>query len=369
MTGELRIARPRHGDVLNRHDGEEGAEALAVRVEGTAPLGAAVAVNGLQARVQRGSFSCRVPLATRRASITAVSHASGEELRDTITVLWDKASKPRYRLSLDDNIYFLQDLSARPEDYRSIFDHWYLGFLRRMHQDYATKIHVNVYYQTVGGGFTLEQVPGKWRSEWEGNAHWLRLSFHARQDLPSNPYRAASYQRMAHDMDLVHAEISRFAGACTLSAATTVHWAEGTREVCQAARDRGVRVLVGLFDWGQSGERRGAYYLDDGMHDHLSQRDAWYDPTMDMLFVTCDRMFDFVPTEQIESHLQSQAADPHTGELIEMLGHEPYFRGDSVHYRPDHQEKVRRVLTWLTDRGYEPVFWDDGFLGNATDLA
>jgi hypothetical protein len=369
MAGEVQITCPRHGDVLNRHDGEERADTLVVRVEGTAPAGAVVTVNGTVAHVQKSSFSCDVPLRERANSITAACPAQRKELSDTITVLWDKGSRPRYRLSLDDNIHFLQDLSARPEEYGSIFDHWYLGFLRQMHQDYAAKIHVNIYFQTVGGESTLREVPDRWRSEWEENAHWLRLSFHALQDLPANPYRSSGYEEMAQDMDLVHAEITRFAGARTLSATTTVHWAEGTREVCQAARDRGVRVLVGLFDWGQSGERRGAYYLDEAMHDHLSQRDAWYEPTMDMLFVTCDRMFDFVPTEQIESHLQSQAANSHTGELIEMLGHEPYFRPDSPLYRPDHQHKVRRILTWLTDHGYEPVFWEDGLLGSLTGFA
>jgi hypothetical protein len=363
MESKLQITHPRSGDVLNRHDGEENAEALVIEVKGNAPAGASVIVNGQQASVRAGFFSCSLALLEQKTTISAVCQVNGQEQRDTIVVLWDKDSKPRYRLSLDDNISFLQDLSGRPEEYQSLFDHWYLGFLRQLHQEFATKIHVNIYYQTIGGAFTLAQVPKKWRSEWEEHAHWLRLSFHALQDQPEKPYRRANYQQLAHDMDRVHNEILRFAGAQTLSATTTIHWAEGTREVCQAARDRGVRVLVGIFDWDAEGKWRGAYYLDEVMHDYLAKRDAWYDPELDLLFVTCDRMFDWVPLEQIESVLQSQADHLHTGELIEMLGHETYFRPDSKHYRPDHQQKVRRILTWLTEHGYEPVFWGDGFLG------
>ena len=67
--------------------------------------------------------------------------------------------------------------------------------------------------------------------------------------------------------------------------------------------------------------------------------------------------------DEIEPHLDRQAASPHTGEMIELLIHEQYFREEWAYHQPETQEKVRTALRWVTERGYEPVFWGDGFLG------
>jgi len=367
MSEPFRITTPRHGDVLNRHDGVETAGQLTVTVTGVAPAGSQVTVNGLAAEVAGNAFRCAVPLRQRRNEIEAVCRAGGSQHTESITVLWDKASSPRCRFSVDDNIEFLKDLGTRPDDYRSLFDHWYLGFWRQMHQEYGAKIHINIYHQTVGGDFTLAQMPAKWKDEWQANAGWLHLSFHALQDQPERPYENASYDEIARDFDLVMGEIRRFAGEAVTSAATTVHWAAATKEACRALRDRGIKVLIGIFRREFEGKCPTGYYLPASLKDHINERDAWYDPDTDLLFVTEDATVNSLRVEEVVPWLERQAANPHTGELVELLIHEQYFRKELSHFQPDIREKVIRCLRWVTERGYQPVFWGDGFLGN--DLA
>ncbi len=363
-TGTIRIEHPCNGDIVNRHDGEETEECLLLDVSGSAPNGELVEVNGVQVRAEGGRFACSVPITSRRNVITARCGDGS----DSITVLWDRGSRKRYRFSSDDNIQFLKDLGTQPDRYPSLFDHWYLAFWRRMHETFGAKIHINIYYQTEG--FDLTQMPAKWKEEWQENSDWLHLTFHALQDTPNEPYRNASYSQMAHDFDLVTGHIRRFAGNEVLSRATTVHFAEATkeacREACRALHDRGIERLMAMFS---SPEEVHAYYLSDEVIRHAAQRDAWYDAETDLIFIDCDAVVNTLAVEEIVPHLERKAADPHTGELIELLIHEQYFREDLPGlYQPDITAKVETALRWVTDNGYEPVFWGDGFLGNPTVL-
>jgi hypothetical protein len=365
-AAEIRITHPRNGDVLNRHDGIEVAGALTIEVSGTAPEGVPVKVNGLPAHVSGGRFRCELDLTQRRTAITAFASREGADLEHTATVLWDKASRPRYRFSVDDNIEFLRELALRADDYASLFDHWYLGFWRQMHEEFGAKIHINIYYQTVGGEFTLRQMPDKWKDEWAANSDWLHLTFHALQDQPERIYKDATYDQMAADFDLVVGEIERFAGRSVLSKATTIHWAEAPLEACRALRDRGIRVLVAIFRREFDGECPTGYYLSTETKDYANTRDAYYDPEADLIFVSEDATVNNLALDEIEPWLDRQQESPHTSELMELLIHEQYFRRERREHDPDIREKVVRSLKWVTERGYEPVFWGDGFLGNRT---
>ena len=61
--------------------------------------------------------------------------------------------------------------------------------------------------------------------------------------------------------------------------------------------------------------------------------------------------------------IQERSAIPQAADIIELLIHEQYFRRELDYYQPDIMDKVRAALDWVTDNGYEPVFWSDGFLG------
>lgn len=356
MPGHVLITSPRDGDVLNRHDGVESATELVVPVRGTAPPGVPVTVNGVPVRRDGDLFSCAVSLAARRNSIVA---RAGEDSHE-IVVWWNKGSRKRYRFSVDDNILFLKDLGLQADQFPSLFDHWYLGFWREMHQEYGAKIHINIYYQTEG--FDLTQMPDKWKDEWQENAWWLHLSFHALQDTPSRPYRNATYAQMAHDYDLVCGHIRRFAGNEVISNTTTVHWAECPKDALIALRDRGIERLIGLF-WLTNGVCTTGYYLSPEQCAYCHSRDAWYDRETGLMFVSCDAVVNSLELDEIEPHLNERESSPHTGEMIELLIHEQYFRQEWPYYCPTIQDKVRASLKWVTDRGYEPVFWGDGFLG------
>lgn len=355
----ITLTFPQDGDVLNRHDGRLESGALVVPVSGTAPAGP-VTVNGLPATISAGGrFTCEVPL---RLPESLVRVRAGE---DTLTarVLVDLRSRPRYRFSVDDNLEWLADLGAEPDRYASLFDHWYLAFWRRMHEEFGAKIHLNIYYQTVDGRFNLTMLPTKWRDEFERHSSWLHLSFHALQDKPDRIYKDATYDQLARDFELVMGEILRFAGEAVTSRETTVHWAEAPREACRALVERGVDVLIGIFG-GIPESVTTKYYLDPETAGRLRFRDAWRDNAESLTFVDCDTVVNTLALQQVVPTLEERVADPHTGELLELLIHEQYFREELHFFQPDVQQKVETALRWVTDRGYQPCFWGEGFLGS-----
>ncbi len=360
----LRIEWPWDGDVLNRHDGDESGAGLTIEVRGTAWPRARVSASPRGESVTAdatGRFSLPVTLTEREQTVTVSAEGPARVEQATLRLVWDRQSRPRYRFSSDDNILFLRDLAQHPDDYPSLFDHWYLALWRQMHERYGAKVHINIYF-TDGDGFTIEQMPDKWKGEWQDNADWLHLSFHARQNKPDRIYREATYDELARDIERVHEQIVRFAGPEVLPHWTTLHWAECPRDAARALRDAGYRGLIILAR--RPCERcTTMYYLGREHCEHIVGRDAWKDFDMDFIFVQCDIVVNSVALDEVEPWLERQASDPHTGELLELLIHEQYFRQDlAQYYQPDVKQKVETAIKFAAQRGYEPVFWADELL-------
>ena len=62
-------------------------------------------------------------------------------------------------------------------------------------------------------------------------------------------------------------------------------------------------------------------------------------------------------------YLERIAEDPHQSEVMELIIHEQYFYPDYRAYEPDYRQRVETAIRWVTEKGYKPVFYSDGFLG------
>ena len=354
----LRITDPVDGAILNRHDGEAVSGGLRIAVRGTIQGAGPVRVNGAPVSVENGRFATSLTLKARETRI--VAEASGGR-RDEAVVLWDRDSFPRYRFSTDDNIWFLRDIARHADTYHSIFDNPYLAFWRAMHEKYGTKIHFNIYYQTQG--FNLSQMPDKFRPEWQANASWIHLGMHARGNDPDRPYLHASGQQVRADYRLIDHEIERFAGKSLTCSEMTVHWGEIPREGIQALREEGVKTQVAYFIANPDGLALASLYVPLDQWRYLSGHDYWKDRQLDVILVRHDMVINMFALPDIIPNLERLAADPHQSEVIELMIHEQYFYPDYVAYEPDYRQRVETAIRWVTEKGYKPVFYNDGFLG------
>ena len=115
----MRFLFPQNGDCINKNDGET----LEVRVE--APADAEIYVDGAKAAFSDGAWTARVNVNDYKTAITAEDRKNGEKCAVTLLKFSDPVGK--FRLSSDDNILFLQDITKNQNKYSSIFDNPYLA--------------------------------------------------------------------------------------------------------------------------------------------------------------------------------------------------------------------------------------------------
>ena len=361
---EVRITSPHDGDVLSFHDGHQTETSLRLTVSGVAPPQSQVTLNGLVVNADAGRWSAEVELTEFRNELVVTGGRPDEH---RIVVYWDRHSCRRYRYSTDDNIYWLRDLARHVGEYRSLFDQPYLAFWRGLHDRYGLRVQHNIYWSEPEG-FDLTQMPECYQAEFQDNADWLRLTFHAEQNDPAKPYLTADYETVARDYDKVTEQIVRFAGESSLCYYTTVHWGEATFEGCRALRDRGMLGLAGYFytdpqaapglETAQVG-----YYLSAEQCRHLAARDAWKCHRGDLWFIKHDVVCNTMPPERIRPHLDSVFANPHRRQIMEAMIHEQYFCEFLPNYQPDVKQRVIEAVEWLAEHDYQPIFYDEGFLG------
>jgi hypothetical protein len=195
------------------------------------------------------------------------------------------------------------------------------------------------------------------------NAHWLRLAFHAYANDPSRPYQDAPVEKLLADLDLVSAEVHRFAGPETYSPPAVIHFGMTRPEAWKPLYGRGARVLGGYFRRSAAGKWDINYRLDDVRSEWLSRHDLLEDFPSGIIFSKVDMVVNSTPLDKVVPLLEPVLADPCQGEIIDLLTHEQYFWPFYKNYLPDHPQRVARAIELVTSHGYQPVFLQDGFLG------
>lgn len=376
----IRIMEPFHGAVLNRRHGKAAGDGLSIEVRGTAPIGHPVTVRAgdgpsVRASSCGDSFHAEVVLRGAETDLTA-SFAGGRGRGEhRIRVVWDKASFPRYRFSIDDNSFFLRDIAK--EGYKSLFDCPYLAILRRLNAKYGTRFAVNLFYATPEGDFTLDRFPAKYRGEWADCAGWLKLTFHARAEFPDRPYQYSAPEVLAADLDLVEGEIRRFAGDSAWAPPTVLHWGMCPESSLPVLAARGVKVLSGFFSraggynyTSDGGEAESPcrifdvnYMLDEDRSEYVSRHDALKDFPSGIVFSRADIVCNNTPPDRVAPLLEPLCSDPATAEVMDLFTHEQYFWPFYRNYRPDHAARCEAAIRFCTERGYKPVFFHEGLLG------
>lgn len=354
----LKFQFPIDGDFVNSRDGQWLDDALYIDVLVESDY-TEVTVCGVKADFDRalGCFKARIPLYGYRNRITAKTQK--ETCTITVFVTAEENLK-KYRLSSDDNIRFLQELTEG--NYASIFDHPYLAVYKKAHDLYGAKVHLNLFYafdDTARSRFTdapayfdLSMMTDRYKDEFRANSHWLKLAFHSRSEYPDRPYKNADGETVRKDCIAVCREICRFAGKESISNSTTIHWGEANREVVRSLRSMGFTSLTGYFTRRASGEPIVSYYVDGEIVDHIGARDFWMDTEEDMIFGRIDSVLNENTYENVLQSVAQAADDPHRGGFVSIMIHEQYFYPGYMRYLPDFEKIVLDSCKLLADRGY-----------------
>ena len=377
---EFRVVQPFHGAILHRRlkdpvicvveDSTGKPIALKIKVTGEAPPNTAVTVNGIESRRNGKMFETEIELQQQKNEIVVKADSPNGILESRLTVLWLKNSVPRYRFTIDDTIFCLREIHRN--GYKSIFDDYFLGNLRKLHRKYGTKVSLNLFYKTSGDKeyvnverehFDLSLFSDRYKSEWQDNADWLRLSFHAKREHPGEPYKNASADTLIGDLVELEREVKRFAGEETYLPATVIHFGTIRPETYKPLAAHGISVLSGYFTKHANGGYYVHYQMDVPRCDYLNKHDFLLDTDSGIVFSKMDMVINTIPLDAVVPTLEQACDDPNTAEVIDLMTHEQYFWQFYKNYLPDHWDRLDRAFTFLKEREYKPVFINDPFLG------
>ena len=367
-SAATRILFPIDGDFVNERDGAAAQDGVTVTVTVAAAPGSRVTVEDVPAAedtTQSGVFCATVLVKAGQNTLRAHNLTDGTEA--TVSVYYLPEAMKKYRISSDDNILFLADITANKDVYTSIFDNPYLAVYKKAHDLYGAKVHLNLFYAFDRDAakyfaadrpdFDLSMVTDKFKAEWEANADWLTLSFHARQEFPPKPYQFAAPETITEDFLAVKREVLRFAGEKTFSEeVTTVHFGEANIPCTEALRELGHKALAGYFEVDKHGDPLVAYYAPMPLIDHVGERDFWRDTVVGMNFARIDRVTNLDTLEKIMEDMHAILAHPHRGGFVSFMIHEQYFYGDYKRYLPDFEARVLEPARLLYENGYTGCF-------------
>ena len=376
---------PIDGDCLNAKDAVERDGVLYIKPIVKAADNAEITVNGVAADYDADAHTYTAEIALRhfRNTVVAIDKKNGYRAEIVVYKLHDAVGK--YFFTVDDCILTLADLTAHPESYPSMFDHPFLATLKEAHDRYGAPVHLNLFYSFDEAAatrfsahktpFDLSMMTDRYRPEFEANADWLSLSYHAHADLPDMPMKNQSPEFLTDSIEKTHREILRFAGARSLSPATTLHWGNGPIEALRVFRECGYRILLGSFRAIHPDEAYVSYYGRDGLPAYLRGtgkdsydqttvdgagypgRDVFKDNREDMIYCHTDMVLNLpsIKTEEIGAWIDEYVAAHPTLGIMSLMIHEQYCFPDFCRAIPDTAERILSAIRHLYDKGYRGV--------------
>lgn len=354
---------PIDGDCVNANDGKIVNGKLIITAKVKAESGANIYINGQKAEYVNGEYQAQIEITSRKNTLTAVDKISGES--DTILVFNIKNAEKKFRLTVDDNILFLQDLTKNKDKYTSLFDNEYLQMYRQIHLETGMCVHLNLFYEndfTTDSEeyFNLSMMTDKYKDEWLKNASWLTLSFHAYRENPGEPYKNSGFDEVDRDCKLVDNEILRFAGREVLSNTTTLHFGSATVEGVKALRSNGYKALGGYFEFLTNGDTLVSYHYPKDLVAYVGERDMWVDTEEDVLYFRIDRVLNLSPSVEENLQIVKDVVKSATrGGFVELMIHEQYFYKTYGAYIKDFGEIIKTCAKYLKEQGYASVRLQD----------
>lgn len=361
---ELRYAFPRDGVILLNAAGKPENGKLLIIPRVNALPERKLAINGVSMVFADNFYKTVSPIELKTGVNTLSLCDSENGERIDIDVRYFPRAHKKYRFSLDDNIWFLQNIAKNQNVYKSIFEDPYLTLLKTMHDRYGTKFHLNIYYECPEfGGFNLTQMPDKYKSEWKENSHWLRLSAHANANLPDRPYINATYEQTFFEFNRVNEQILRFAGEEAFAdKVTTIHWGESTDDAVKAVRDLGVKAMPGCYKWGMHTNTDIAYNLNAEQCMLADRYGMYYDKNTDMIFFRYTSVgIQDAPLGMMRQRFESFDELRPLYKFRELCVHEEYFYPHYPNYIPDYYERFDEAIRCCVEDGYEAAFVSEAF--------
>lgn len=195
-------------------------------------------------------------------------------------------NKKYYHMSFDDVHLCLQDITENASTYESVFDNSFLGWCKKMHDNFGTVFSLYVFYQDAETNptWSLEDVTSSFANEFTANCDWLRFGYHS---FSSNSTATSRESTATTDYTNTITQLVRITGSARcIDRIPRLHNYNGTLVALKAMRDCDVGCIgfLASADYDLS-TPRDSYYFDADENDYMFKHIYMYDATNHLHFV------------------------------------------------------------------------------------
>ena len=108
------------------------------------------------------------------------------------------------------------------------------------------------------------------------------------------------------------------------------------------------------------------YHLPDNILNYLCDNQGWMHFESGLIFYNGSvRTCEWTPVDKVAANLLSRIEVPAKSHVINIAGHEQYWWPFYKNFVPDIYERYATAFRFVLDRGYKPIWIEDGFFGGA----
>ena len=253
----------------------------------------------------------------------------------------------KYSFFIDDNIFFLKENASGKA--KSIFDHFYLANLKKLHDRYQTKFLLNLFKGDQNSGFMLNEFPDCYKEEFAANSDWLRFSFHAAFDkthyFAAPKCIAATADEFIRDYNYVKQEVIRFAGEKCFLFPQIVHYVDSSPEIKRFLYNEGVSFLSDRRSKFEALSAEAGFTVT-----------SFPDPDVPGLErIPFELVLNNVPLENVIPELDIRI-EKEQRNYINIMTHEPQFFPSYWNCIGEHWQRLDCAFAHLKSCGYTPVW-------------
>lgn len=344
----LKVTFPIEGELLNASHAvsiDSSNRSMRIGLQGTSLPHARIFVNGVECHSDsHGVFSQEVNVQGAFPEI----QVSSDSRTILVHPVCDFNPTRRYNFFIDDNSFFLTEIAQKK--YASLFDCFYLRFLRSMHEKYGVKVTLNTFFRNDHHPFDMTQMPDSYKSEWQDNAHWLRMAPHAYSEFPDAPYSKVFPEKLPEHFEAIHQQICRFAGEASFFPPVIMHfYSVNHKQSMNYLKTNGMHCFT-----------RPESFWNDLKEQHGREFFGLYDFQHRQLQIPLGFMCNLKTIPELTREISNAAKSP--GRLLFNFGtHEQYSFPFYQNYIPNHFERVDTALRLLTEQDYHCVYFNEEF--------
>lgn len=260
---------------------------------------------------------------------------------------------PQYiHISFDDVYECIYDITQNK--YSSLFENPFLGELKSFHERTGAVFTLNCFNTcTKQPDYDIRNMPERYAPEWQGNLSWLKLAFHAEDDMANygdGLNGRSTFGQVMGDCEEKAAESYRKFTEAVLRAAGTPEIIDRvTRLGFFSGTERNVKALkqceYGIIGLLSADDTRLSYYLETEENRQVWEQGQYYDSRNRLLFLRSELRLEKVQ----DAGRQLEAMQEIPGiRILEIFTHEYEY--------PSIRHILADYLDWAVQRGYRFAF-------------